>query len=88
MKMGEKTGVDIIREMNRDDFYQYIIKGIARTYEFSALIVSGPHALSGQEKDFLRSGLSSAGITHDMVATDYDLTEVAIEIAGRSVTLK
>lgn len=86
--MNKMTGVEIVRDMSRDDFYQNIIRGVARTHEFSTLIVAGPSALTETEKDLLRNGLSGVGITHDMTASDYDLTEVAIEIAGRSVTLK
>lgn len=86
--MNKMTGVEIVRDMSRDDFYQNIIKGVARTHEFSTLIVAGPSALTEAEKDLLRNELSGTGITHDMTATDYDLTEVAFEIAWRSVTLK
>lgn len=85
--MGEK-GVKIISRMSRDDFYWNIIKGVAKSHEFSTLVVGGPAALTDDEKAFLRNSLISVGIDRSQLETDEDLADVATEIAGRSVTLK
>ncbi|MBQ3445959.1 hypothetical protein IJG29_04555 [Candidatus Saccharibacteria bacterium] len=84
----DNAGVNIIRGMTRDEFYQNIVKGVAKTSEFSALVVAGPARLLDSERNTLRKQLAEAGIPYDATVTDEDLIDIAVVIAGRSVTLR
>ena len=86
--MNGKTIMEIIQEMPRNDFYLNFIKGVAKTPEFSCLVVAGPAAMTKKEKETLKKAFVRAGIKPEMIATNRGLSDIAVAITIRSVTLR
>lgn len=65
-----------------------MVKSVAKTAEFSALMSSGIESLSSNEKNWLRIILDRAGIPFKYTSTDDDLRDTAIAIADRAVNIR
>ena len=77
-------GVTVIEAMSRKEFRKKMVKGVAKTPEFSQLMSSGIETMTATEKNWLRINLNKAGVGFKYTGTDNELRCVAFAIANRA----
>ena len=80
--------IEQINAMNKTDFHQRILRGVAASEEFSCLVSIGIKYLTQSQKQHICDMLMQAGIPFEFFdEPDFDvaLTEIAFAITTRAV---
>ena len=79
--------VMFINKMSRSDFHSKIVRKIAKTRAFGALVTFGAKALNANEKNEIEESLCNIDPLFSCDISDTELDEIATAIASRSVKL-
>ncbi len=75
-----------INSMSKEEFYLKIIRGIAKSAEFSKLVTFGADDLSEEEKKYLCGMLEKAGVCMGSgTLNDDNISKIANTITTRAV---
>ncbi len=89
--MDVKQCFDEIEMLDKEEFHQKILRGVAATSEFSALVSVGTKFLTEEQKKNICEQLEQAGIPAKYEPSprfDEDLRDVGWYIAGRAVQVR
>lgn len=78
----------ILEGMSREQFHKKVVRGVALSPAFGALVTFGADSLSAHDKITVRTELAKISITYDMTQSDESLNKIAKIIANRSVRLE
>ena len=78
----------ILDGMDKEQFHKKVIKGVAISPAFGALVTFGAENLAPHDRITVRTELAKLSITYDMTQSDESLDKIAEIIVDRSVRLK
>lgn len=84
----EKTVEEIINEIPREIFHKKFVGGICQTKEFSYLASFWAKSIPVDYKQKIKKELSALGIPSNLLTSDDDLDDIAIEIMNRAIELR
>lgn len=82
------SGVNFIERMSTDEFYQKIVRSLARGIPFGTVVSFGVKNTSEQCKTALRGELENIGIPYGLLNSDEELDEIVKAIYCRAVRIK
>lgn len=91
MGMDVKQCFDEIEMLDKEEFHQKILRGVAATSEFSALVSIGVRFLTEEQKKSICSQLEDAGIPakyESYPQFNEDLQDIGRYIASRAVQVR